>query len=106
MRVVPHDLPVLAGARLRFVGVDDEITRPPVRLLRHERPLETGREAGAAAPTQARLLHLVDDPVTALVDEEARAVPGAAPARRVEPRRMEAVQVRKDPISILKHRPL
>ena len=30
MRIVPHDLAVLAGAGLRLVGIDDEITRPAV----------------------------------------------------------------------------
>ncbi len=54
MRIVPHDLAVLAGARLGLVGIDDEILRPTVRLLRHERPFQPGRKAGAAAPAQAR----------------------------------------------------
>ena len=31
MRIVPHDLAVLAGAGLGLVGVDDEIVRPVVR---------------------------------------------------------------------------
>ena len=82
MRIVPHDLPVLAGAGLRLVGVDDEIVRPPIRLLRHERPFEAGREAGAAAAAQAGLLHLVDDPVAAL----ARGSPWCRPRRRARAR--------------------
>ena len=53
MRIVPHDLAILAGAGLGLVGVDHEIMRPAVRLLRHERPLQAGRKAGAAAPAQA-----------------------------------------------------
>ena len=61
MRIVPHDLAVLAGAGLGLVGIDDEIVRPAVRLLGHERPFEAGREAGAAAAAQAGRLHLVDD---------------------------------------------
>src|SRR5205085_11303266 len=28
MRIVPHDVAVLAGARLRFIGIDDKIVRP------------------------------------------------------------------------------
>src|SRR5690606_5887434 len=48
MRVVAHDVAVLAGAGLRFVGIDDQIAGP-LRLLGHERPFEPGREAGAAA---------------------------------------------------------
>ena len=30
MRIVPHDLAVLAGAGLGLVGIDDQIARPPV----------------------------------------------------------------------------
>ena len=100
MRIVPHDLPVLAGAGLGFVGIDDEVMRPPVRLLRHERPFQAGRKAGPAAPAQARLLHLLDDPVAALVDEEPGSVPGAAPARGGQARRMEAVEVGEDAIAV------
>ena len=104
MRIVPHDLPVLAGAGLRLVGVDDEVVRPPVRLLRHERPFQAGREAGAAAAAQARLLHLVDDPVAALVEEELGFVPGPAPARGLEARRVEAVEVGEDAVAVVQHR--
>ena len=43
----------------------DEVVRAPVGLLRHERPFEAGREAGAAAAAQARGLHLLDDGVVA-----------------------------------------
>ena len=103
MRIVPHDLPVLAGAGLRLVGVDDEVVRAAVRLLRHERPFEPGREAGAAAPAQARLLHLVDDPVAALVEEEPGFVPGAALARRLEARRVQAVEVGEDAVAVVQH---
>ncbi len=28
LRIVPHDFPVLAGAGLRFIGIDDEIGGP------------------------------------------------------------------------------
>ena len=64
-----------------FVGIDHEIMRPLVDLLGHERPFEPGREAGAAAAAQARLLHLVDDGVAALFEDRLGAVPGAARAR-------------------------
>src|SRR3546814_8048444 len=49
VRVPAHDVPVLAGPGFTLVGVDDQIVRAAVRLLRHERPFEAGREAGAAA---------------------------------------------------------
>ncbi len=98
--IIAHDLPVLAGARLALVGIDDEIGRTHVRL-RHEAPLEPCREARAAAAAQARRLDLVDDPVVALVDEELGAVPGAATARTLEPRIVEPVDVAEDPVLVL-----
>ena len=53
MRIVAHDVPVLAGAGLGLVGIDHEIVRTAVGLLRHERPFEAGGKAGAAAAAQA-----------------------------------------------------
>ena len=104
MRVVPHDLAVLAGAGLGFVGIDHEIMRAAVGLLGHERPFQPGREAGAAAPAQARSLHLVDDPVAALLQHRLGAVPGAARARAFEAPVMLAVEVLEDAVLVLEHR--
>ena len=52
VRIVPHDLAVLAGAGLGLVGIDDEVMRP-LHLLRHERPFQAGRKSGAAAAALA-----------------------------------------------------
>ena len=104
MRIVPHDLAVLAGAGLGLVGVDDEIARPAVGgFLGHERPFQAGRKARPAAAAQARGLHLVDDPVAALVDDRLGAVPGAAAARALEPPVVEAVEVLEDAILVVEH---
>src|SRR6202035_4855744 len=81
MRIVPHDLAVLAGAGLGLVGIDHEVAGPAVgRFLRHERPFQPGRETRPAAAAKARGLHLIDDPVAALVDDRLGAVPGPAAA--------------------------
>ena len=61
VRIVQEDDVVFAGAGLGFVAVDEHIFRMRA-LLGHERPLQPGREAGAAAAAQAGGLHLVDDP--------------------------------------------
>ena len=106
VRVVPQDVAVLAGAGLGLVGVHHEVVRPPVRLLRHEGPLHAGREAGAAAAAQPGLLHLVDDPVAALGDELRRAVPVAAPARRLQPPVVQAVEVGEDAVLVGEGHPL
>ena len=54
MRIVPHDLAVLAGAGLGLVGIDDEVMGTLADLLRHERPFqrrsETRRRRGRAGP--------------------------------------------------------
>src|SRR6185369_8921564 len=82
VRIVPHNLAILAGAGLRLVGIDDEIVRPPLgRLLGHERPFEPGRETGAAATALTRGLHLVDDGVAAALEDCLGAIPGAARPR-------------------------
>ena len=53
LRIMAHDVAVLAGAGLRLIGVDHEIGRAPVGLGGHERPFEPGGEACAAASAQA-----------------------------------------------------
>ncbi len=63
VRIVTHDLAILARARLALVGIDHQILWSTVRRLVHEAPLESGREAGATATSQTRGLDLVDDPV-------------------------------------------
>ncbi|MNY09041.1 hypothetical protein D3C86_1419320 [compost metagenome] len=100
MRIVAQDFAVLAGAGLGFVGVDDEIMRTTVIFLRHEGPLETRREASAAATTKAGSLHLVDDPVTTLFDDLLGTVPMAARLHALQGLVLEAVEIGKDAILI------
>jgi hypothetical protein len=104
MRIVPHDLAVLAGAGLGLVGIDHEIARPSVgRFLRHERPFQAGRETRPAAPAQAGGLHLGDDPVAALVDDRLGAVPGPAAARALKAPVVEAVEIAEDAVLVVEH---
>ncbi len=102
LRVVPHDLTILASARLRLVSVDDQIGRARVGLG-HERPFEARREAGAATAAQAGGLDLVDDPVRALLDETLGAVPGPTPPRARQPPIQRAIEVFEDPVLIGEH---
>ena len=55
VRVVTHDLTVLARAGLGLVGVDDEVLGAAVGHLGHEGPLQARRETGTTAATQAGL---------------------------------------------------
>ena len=54
-----QDIAILAGARLRFVGVADDVFLPG-GVARHEAPLQAGGETGAAATAQAGGLDLLD----------------------------------------------
>src|SRR5947209_593920 len=104
MRIVAHDLPVLAGPGLRFIGIDDEVVRPRrIGGLRHERPFEARREAGAAAPAQARSLHFGDDPILTFVDEPLSIVPGTAFAGAFKVPVAEAVEISEDAVLIGEH---
>src|SRR5260370_16101983 len=102
VRIVAQDVAVLAGAGLALVGVDDQIGWP-VAGLRHERPFEPGREAGAAAPAQPRFLAFADDPVAALVEHLLGTAPVAARARAGEMPIMLAVEGGEDPVAITQH---
>src|SRR5215472_2731803 len=104
MRIVPHDLAVLAGAGLRFIGVDHQIMRPLADLLGHEGPFEPGRKTRAAAPALTRGLNLVDQPIATLLDDGLGAVPGAARARSREAPAALAVEIAKDAILVVEHR--
>ena len=100
VRVLPHDLPVLAGARLGLVGVDDQEGRPAVGLLGHEGPLEAGGEAGAAPAAEAGVLDLLDDPVGALPHDLLGHLVVAALEGVLEAPILLAVQVGEDAILV------
>src|SRR5580693_8059394 len=59
MRYHFHQRPVLAGARLAFIGVAEDVFWLG-RFLRHEAPFHSSREARAAAPAQIRFFYFVD----------------------------------------------
>ena len=109
VRLPAQDLAVLAGARLRLVGVDHQVVRPRPLLLGHEGPLQAGVEAGAAAAAQAGGLDLVADPLRRLRQHVGRAVPDAALPRRFQPEVLQAVEVGEDAVLVFqdaRHQPL
>jgi hypothetical protein len=103
MRIVAHDVAVLAGTRFGFIGVDDEIVRAVLHHLRHERPLQPRREARAAAPAQAGRLDLIADPFGTELHQLFGGVPRAALLRLFEAPVVAAVQVGEDAVLIEKH---
>ena len=105
VRIVPHDLAVLAGAGFGFVGVDDEVMRAlGVDRLGHERPFEAGWKACAAATAQTRSLHLADDPIAPLVDQRLRIVPLPARAGALQADVAQAIEIGEDAVLVLEHR--
>src|SRR5690606_39278481 len=80
MRIVAQDFPVLTGAGLGFVGVDQKLAGAAVAgaLLGHEGPFERGGGAGAAPAAQPRCLNLADDPIASGVGEFPGTTPGPA----------------------------
>src|ERR1700691_3237190 len=103
MRIVPHDLAVLAGAGFGLVSVDDEIARTTLGLFWHERPFDAGRESGTATPALAGCFHLVDDSVAAFFQDCLGAVPSAARAGAGQPPIVAAVEIFEDAVFISEH---
>src|ERR1700722_18918271 len=105
MWVVPHDLAILAGPGLRFVGVDNEVVWAlGIDGLGHERPFEAGGEPRSPAAAQARGFHFRDDPVASLVDDRLGPIPIAARPRALEPAVAEPIQIGEDTILVFQHR--
>ena len=100
MRIVPYDIAILAGSGLALVRIDDQVGRPAVRFLRHERPFQPGREPGSAAAAQAGILDLLDQRIAAPREQLPGAVPVAAPSRSGEPPVVLPVEVGEDAVLI------
>src|SRR5262249_44395398 len=100
MRVVAEDVAILERAGLALVGVADEVLVACV-LLRHEAPLEPGREARAAPSAQRRLLDFGDyrcrrdlflEHLALRLRAAARYIVGEPPVAAGEPRHQDGVR--------------
>ena len=103
VRIVPDDLPVLARARFRLVGVDHEIMRFVLHLFRHEGPFHAGRETRAAASAQPGILHIFDDVFRAAGKDLFRGAPVAALAGAFKAPVEPAVEVCEDAVLVPQH---
>ena len=103
VRIMAHDLAVLAGAGLGFIGVHHQIAGATVAFLGHEGPLQTGGEARTATAPQPRGFHLVDDPVAPVLEDARRAIPMATRLRAFQRAVVHTVDIGKDAVLILKH---
>ena len=103
VRIMAHDLAILTGARLRFVCVHNKIRRTPIAFLWHERPLQSSRETSAATTAQATVLHLLNDPVAAVLDQLVGSIPMPPRLRALKRSVVHSIKVGKDPILVSKH---
>jgi len=80
VRILPHDLPVLARPRLALICIDNQVPWPgiflPPRLV-HETELHATWKACSSPSAQARCLDFTDQPAVALEKEILCAVPVA-----------------------------
>ena len=81
VRVAFQIIAILEGARLALVDVDREQPRRGFRP--HDAPLASGREAGAAQATEARVLHRFQDAFQRPLAGDARRQQRVAPLRAV-----------------------
>ena len=102
MRIVPDDVTILAGAGFRFIGIDHQIGRPAIGLLRHEGPFHAGRETRAATATQTGILHLFNHRIAPARDDGRRAIPIPAHARRGQIPGLPTIEILENPVLILK----
>src|SRR5262249_23181732 len=104
MRIVAHDIAVLAGTGLGLVCVDNKIVRPLLDLFRHEGPLESGGESSSTAAAQTGPLHLVNQRFGAAGKNLLRAVPQAPCPRAFKAPVLKAVEVGEYAVPVGKHR--
>merc|ERR1719422_1297868 len=100
VRVVPHDLAILASSRLALVSVDHQVLGAAVVWLVHEAPLKAAGEASTTPPSQTAGLDLVDDPLATLLHDLLGLVPLPALHGSLEPPVMAAINVGEDSVSI------
>ena len=100
--ILPHDLAVLAGARLTLIGIHHEVLGPaiiPVTL--HEAPLEPRGKPSTTPAPQARLLDLIEDPVGSLQHNLLGLVPVAPLHGPSEAEVTLPIQISENPVCVL-----
>merc|ERR1719474_661880 len=100
VRVVPHDLAVLASSRLALVSVDHQVLGAAVVWLVHEAPLKAAGEASTTPASQTAGLDFVNDPLATLLHDLLGLVPLPALHGSLESPVMAAIDVGEDSVSI------
>merc|ERR1719209_1274781 len=100
VRVVAHDLTILASSRLAFISVDHQVLGAAVVRLVHEAPLETSGESSSTPPSQPTGLDLVYDPLATLLHNLLGLVPLASLHSSLQPPVVATINVSEDPVSV------
>merc|ERR1719173_296662 len=100
VRVVTHDLTILARSRLTFISIDHQVLWATIVGLVHEAPLEAAGESSSPPPSQATGLDLVNDPLATLLHNLLGLVPLASLHGSLQPPVMATINVSKDSVSI------
>ena len=100
VRVVTHDLTILASSRLTFVSIDDQVLWATIIRLVHEAPLETTGESSSTPPSQPTGLDLINDPLAALLHDLLGLVPLAPGHGPLDPPVVAAIDVGEDPVLV------
>merc|ERR1719209_2335652 len=98
VRVVAHDLTILAGSRLTFISVDHQVLGAAVIGLVHEAPLETTGESSSTPPSQPTGLDLVNDPLATLLHNLLGLVPLSSLHGSLQPPVVAAINVGEDSV--------
>merc|ERR1719474_497910 len=100
VRVVPHDLAVLASSRLALVSVDHQVLGAAVVWLVHEAPLEAAGEASTSPSPEPACLDLINDPLAPLLHDLLGLVPLASLHGTLQPPVVATINVSEDSVSV------
>merc|ERR1719400_1763539 len=100
VRVVAHDLTILASSWLAFIGIDNQVFGAAVIRFVHEAPLETTGESSTAPSPEPARLDLIYDPLAPLLHNLLGLVPLASLHGTLQPPVMATINVSKDSVRI------
>ena len=86
-----------------FIGVDHEEMRAFLHLLRHKRPLQSGRKSRSTPTPQPRFLENIDDCFRTFFENCLCAVPRSALSRRIESPILKTVEVGENAVLVGEH---
>merc|ERR1719167_1434726 len=100
VRIVAHDLTILASSGLALVSVDHQVFGAAVIGLVHEAPLETTGESSTTPAPKPACLDLINDPLAPLLHNLLGLIPLASLHGTLQPPVVATINVSEDSVSI------